>query len=53
MNEVSVPASAFGFALGIADADGIGTSAKLQAATPINRNRFIMGHPSDRVYRDD
>jgi len=53
MIEVSVPTSAFGFALGIADADRTGTSAKLQAATPINRNRFMMGYPSDRVYRDD
>ncbi|BAR55022.1 hypothetical protein NK6_1838 [Bradyrhizobium diazoefficiens] len=50
---MSVPTSAFGFALGIADADRIGTSANAQAATPINRMRFMMCYSSNRVCRDD
>jgi hypothetical protein len=41
MTEVSVSMSIFGLALGIADADRIGASAKVQAANPINKNRFI------------
>jgi hypothetical protein len=53
MIEVSVPISAFGFALGIADAHRIGASVKVQAAIPINRRRFMMCHSSARVYRDD
>ena len=36
MIELSVPINAFGFAPGIADADRIGASAKVQAANPIN-----------------
>ena len=41
MIEVSVPISAFGVALGIADADRIGASAKALAAIPINKSRFM------------
>jgi hypothetical protein len=42
MIEPSVLAvSTLRFALGIADADRIGASAKVQAANPINRNRFM------------
>jgi hypothetical protein len=41
--------SAFGFAAGIADADRIGASAKVQAANPINKRRFMMCHSLDRV----
>jgi hypothetical protein len=41
MIELSVPVSAFGFTPGIADADKIGASAKVQAANPINKSRFM------------
>ena len=41
--------SAFSFALGIADADRIGASAKVQTANPINRSRFMMCYSLDRV----
>jgi hypothetical protein len=41
MIESLVPISAFGFALGIADAERIGANAKVQAANPINRSRFM------------
>jgi hypothetical protein len=41
MIESSAPISALGFALGIADADRIGASAKVQAANPINKSRFM------------
>jgi len=33
--------SALRFALGTADADGIGASAKVQAANPINKSCFM------------
>jgi hypothetical protein len=39
MIALSVPMSAFGFALGIAEADKIGANAKVQAANPINKCR--------------
>src|ERR1035437_10979383 len=45
MIEVSVLTSAFGFALGIADADRIGASAKVHAANPINKSRFMRFAP--------
>jgi hypothetical protein len=38
---VLVVVSAFRFALGIADADRIGASAKVLAANPINKSRFM------------
>jgi len=42
MIELSVlVVSALRFALGVADADRIGASAKVQAANPINKSRFI------------
>jgi hypothetical protein len=53
MIEVSVPISAFGFALGIADADRIEASAKMQAANPINKSRFMKFAPWDPRYRGD
>jgi hypothetical protein len=37
--------SAFGVALGIADADRIGASAKALAAIPINKSRFMRCVP--------
>jgi hypothetical protein len=36
------PVSTFGWATGIADANEIGASAKLQAVNPINKGRFII-----------
>jgi hypothetical protein len=42
MIELSSPATVFGWAIGIADADGIGASAKVQAANPISKRRFMM-----------
>jgi hypothetical protein len=42
MIELSVSVSALGFATGMADADRIGASAKVQAAKPINKNRFML-----------
>jgi hypothetical protein len=41
------------FALGIAEADRIGASAKVQAANPINRTRFMSVRSLDRVSRGD
>jgi hypothetical protein len=41
MIELSVLVVAFKFALGIADADRIGASAKALAANPINKRRFM------------
>ena len=41
MIESLVPIIAFGFALGIADAERVGASAKVQAANPINKSRFM------------
>jgi hypothetical protein len=42
MIELSVlVVSALRFALGIADADRLGASAKAQAANPINKSRFM------------
>jgi hypothetical protein len=42
MMELSVlVVTALRFALGIADADRIGASVKVQAASPINRSRFM------------
>jgi hypothetical protein len=52
MIEVSVPISAFGFAPGIADADRIGASAKVQAANPIHKSRFMMWLFLGSRYRD-
>jgi len=42
---MSVPVIAFGFATGIAGADRIGASAKVQAANPINKSRYKMFAP--------
>jgi hypothetical protein len=53
MIEVSVPIRALGFALGIADADSIGASEKVQAANPINKSRFMMWLFLGARYRDD
>jgi hypothetical protein len=44
--------SAFGWAIGIADAD-IGASAKVLAANPINKSRFMMWLLLGSRYRDD
>jgi hypothetical protein len=41
MTAASEPPSALGVATGIADADRVGTSAKAQAANPINKSRFM------------
>jgi hypothetical protein len=44
MMELSVlVVTALRFAVGIADADRTGASAKAQAANPINRSRFMKG----------
>jgi hypothetical protein len=40
--ELSVSINALGFALGIAEADTVGASAKTQAANPINKSRFMF-----------
>jgi hypothetical protein len=37
-----VSISALGFALGIAEADKAGASAKAHAANPINKSRFMF-----------
>jgi len=42
MIELPSSATVFGWAIGIADTDGIGASAKVQAANPINKSRFMM-----------
>jgi hypothetical protein len=42
MIELSASVSVLGFAAGIADADRIGTRAKVQAANPINKSRFMF-----------
>jgi hypothetical protein len=46
---LSSPASVFGWAIGIADADRIGASASVQAANPINKKRFMNFCSLDRV----
>jgi hypothetical protein len=46
---LSSPASVFGWAIGIADAERIGASAKVQAANPINKKRFMKFCSLDRV----
>jgi hypothetical protein len=53
MVELLSPVSAFGWAIGIADADRIGASAKVQAANPINKSRFMMWLFLGSHYRDD
>jgi hypothetical protein len=54
MNELSVLAvSALRFALGIADADRIGASEKVQAANPINKSRFMKCLLLGSRYRGD
>ena len=53
MIEVSVLIRAFGFAPGIADADRIGASTKVQAAKPINKRRFMMWLFLGSRYRDE
>jgi len=54
MNELSVLAvSALRFALGIADADRIGASEKVQAANPINKSRFMKCLLVESRYRGD
>jgi hypothetical protein len=45
MIELSVPISAFGFTPGIADTDRIGAIAKVQAANPVNKSRFMVFVP--------
>jgi hypothetical protein len=52
MIELSVSAAAVRFAAGIADADRIGASAKVPAAKPINKSRFMFP-PQNRVMRQD
>jgi hypothetical protein len=52
MIALSSPASVFGWATGIADADRIGASAKVQAANPINKSRFMMWLLLGSRYRD-
>jgi hypothetical protein len=42
MIELSVSVRVLRFAAGIADADRIGASAKVQAANPINKIRFMI-----------
>jgi hypothetical protein len=49
MVELLSPVSTFGWAIGIADADRIGASAKVQAANPINKSRFMCGCSLGRV----
>ena len=46
---LSSPASVFGWAIGIADADRIGASASVQAANPINKKRFMKFCSLDSV----
>jgi hypothetical protein len=46
---LSSPASVFGWAIGIADADRIGASASVQAANPINKKRFMKFCSLDRI----
>jgi hypothetical protein len=46
------PASVVGWAIGIADTDGTGASAKMQAANPINKSRFMMCLFLGSRYRD-
>jgi hypothetical protein len=45
---LSAPMSAFGLAPGIADAGMIGASAKVQAANPVNKSRFMRQGSLDR-----
>jgi hypothetical protein len=52
MIELSVSAGALRFAAGIADADRIGASARVQAANPINKSRFMFP-PQNRVMREE
>jgi hypothetical protein len=52
MIELPSSASVFGWAIGIADTDGIGASAKVQAANPINKRRFMMCLFLRLCYRD-
>jgi hypothetical protein len=52
MIELSSPASVFGWAIGIADTDGIEASAKVQAANPINKRRFMTCLFLRSRYRD-
>jgi hypothetical protein len=53
MVELLSPVSAFAWAIGIADADRIAASAKVQAANPINKSRFMMWLLLGSRYRDD
>jgi hypothetical protein len=54
MIELSVlVATAVRFALGIADAGRIGASAKVQAANPINKSRFMKRLFLRSRYRGD
>jgi hypothetical protein len=46
---LSSPASVFVWAIGIADADRIGASARVQAANPINKKRFMKFCSLDSV----
>jgi hypothetical protein len=45
MTAVSEAPSAAGVAPGIADADKFGANARVQAANPINKSRFILAFP--------
>jgi hypothetical protein len=53
MIEVLSPARVIGLAIGIADAVRIGASAKVHAANPINKSRFMMCLFLGWRYRDD
>jgi hypothetical protein len=50
---LSSPASAFVWAIGIADADRIEASAKVHAANPINKSRFMKCLLLGSRYRGD